>query len=52
MNPLVDKYNITKYGNINGEAMKLAVKETRKFIIKLALVTTPMFIGSLIYYRL
>lgn len=47
MNPLVDEYNRTKIGDIDGEVMKLAVKETRKFIIKLGLVTTGMFLGSL-----
>lgn len=49
MNPLVDEYNMTKTGNINGEVMKRAVKETRKFIIKLAMVTTPLYIASLFF---
>jgi hypothetical protein len=48
MDPLVDEYNKTKCGNICGDVMKKAVKETRKFIIVLGIFTTSMYIGSLV----
>lgn len=48
MDPLVNEYNRTKTGNINGAVMQTAIKETRKFIIKLSFVTTTLFVGSLV----
>lgn len=48
MDPLVNEYNRTKTCNINGAVMQTAIKETRKFIIKLSFITTVMFVGSLL----
>lgn len=47
MDPLVDQYKAKKVGNIDGEVMKKAVKQTRKFIIKLGAFTTALFLWSL-----
>ena len=47
MDPLVDEYRAKKVGNIDGEIMKKAVKQTRKFIIKLSIFTTGLLLWSL-----
>lgn len=48
MDPLVDEYNRTKVGNVDGEIMKKAVFLTKKFIIKMGIYTTCLFGVSLI----
>lgn len=47
MDPLVDEYNKTKKGDINGEVMRKAVKDTRKFIVKICLFTFTVLLASL-----
>jgi len=49
MDPLVDEYNNTKSDSIaESNTMKTAVQETRKFIIKLGIITTTFFGLSII----
>lgn len=44
MDPLVDAYNATKKGDINGEIMIKSVKDTRIFIIKMGLFTALLML--------
>ena len=45
MDPLVDEYNHTKTGNINGEVMAKSVLEVRKFIITMSLTLASLFVA-------
>ena len=44
MDPLVDEYNQTKMGNINGEVMAKSVLEVRKFIVIMTLTSIGLFL--------
>lgn len=48
MDPLVDEYNKTKKGDINGKVMSTAVQLTQKFVIQVAIVTTSLYLMTLI----
>ena len=46
MDPVVDQYNKLKNGKIESAVMIEAMKETRKFIIEMALATTLLMVVS------